>query len=60
MLKCKDLKTGETVVVLGLVNADGQGMTPIARMFDGDGTDEVEPIMLKGEPPKIVGRKLDG
>lgn len=61
LVRCKKLDTGEIVEVLCLVGMMGVGLAPIAIMFRGDGTDEVEIVMAEGEEkPTIMGRKANG
>lgn len=45
LVECKSRMTGEMVTVLcaHFEKGDGMAITPLAKMFDGDPHDEVEP-----------------
>lgn len=45
LLECKDVKTGQPVVVLCMVNKvhDEYKFAPVAKFFDGNPYDELEP-----------------
>lgn len=45
LMMCKDKKTGNFVgvIVVRLEDENGERLVPVARIFDGDPSDEVEP-----------------
>lgn len=62
LIKCVTRDEKE-VTCLCLLDPKGNqvGVVPIAIMFEGDGTDEVQPVLDGDEdPPEIRGRKLNG
>lgn len=45
LMECKDKKTGESVKVVCMVSRDGEDyiFMPVAKLFDGDPFEELEP-----------------